>query len=55
MAAKNSIDLDSDPRVIEGTRLLDAPRKLVFAAFSDPKPFGTMVGTQRLHNDYAFL
>ena len=37
MAAKNSIDLDSDPRVIEGTRLLDAPRKLVFAAFSDPK------------------
>ena len=37
MAVKNSIDLDSDPRVIEGTRLLDAPRKLVFAAFSDPK------------------
>lgn len=37
MAAKNSIDLDSDPRVIEGTRLLDAPRNLIFAAFSDPK------------------
>jgi len=37
VAVKNSIDLDSDPRVIEGTRLLDAPRKLVFAAFSDPK------------------
>ena len=37
MAVKNSIDLDSGPRVIEGTRLLDAPRKLVFAAFSDPK------------------
>ncbi len=37
MAVKNSIDLDSDPRVIEGVRLLDAPRKLVFAAFSDPK------------------
>ncbi len=37
MAAKNSIDLDSDPRVIEGTRLFDAPRELVFAAFSDPE------------------
>jgi len=37
VAAKNSIDLESDPRVIEGTRLLDAPRKPVFAAFSDPK------------------
>jgi uncharacterized protein YndB with AHSA1/START domain len=37
VAVKNSIDLDSDPRVIEGTRLLDAPRKLVFAAFGDPK------------------
>jgi uncharacterized protein YndB with AHSA1/START domain len=37
VAVKNSIDLDSDPRVIKGTRLLDAPRKLVFVAFSDPK------------------
>jgi uncharacterized protein YndB with AHSA1/START domain len=37
VAVKNSIDIDSDPRVIEGRRLLDAPRKLVFAAFSDPK------------------
>jgi uncharacterized protein YndB with AHSA1/START domain len=37
VAAKDSIDLDSDPRVIEGTRLLDAPRELVFAAFSDPR------------------
>jgi len=37
VAANNSIDLHSDPRVIEGTRLIDAPRKLVFAAFTDPK------------------
>ena len=44
MAVKNSIDLDSDPRVIEGTRLLDAPRKLVFAAFSDPKHLGQWWG-----------
>jgi uncharacterized protein YndB with AHSA1/START domain len=32
---KNSLDL-SDPLAIVGTRILDAPRELVFAAFSDP-------------------
>ena len=37
MDAKNSIDLDSDPRSIIGSRLLDAPRELVFSAFTDPK------------------
>ena len=37
MAERNSIDLDSDPRAIIGTRVLDAPRTLVFAAWSDPK------------------
>jgi uncharacterized protein YndB with AHSA1/START domain len=37
VAEKNSIDLDSDPRSIVGTRVFDAPRELVFAAFSDPK------------------
>jgi uncharacterized protein YndB with AHSA1/START domain len=37
VVATGSIDLDSDPRVIEGTRRLDAPRELVFAAFSDPE------------------
>ena len=37
MAAKNSIDLTSDPRSIVGSRVFDAPRDLVFAAFSDPK------------------
>lgn len=37
MAARNSIDLDSNPRAIIGSRLFAAPRDLVFAAFTDPK------------------
>lgn len=37
MAAKSSLDLDSDPRSIIGMREFDAPRDLVFAAFTDPK------------------
>jgi uncharacterized protein YndB with AHSA1/START domain len=36
VAEKNSIDL-SDPRSIVGTRVLDAPRELVFSVFTDPK------------------
>ncbi|HEY5305762.1 MAG TPA: SRPBCC family protein [Pseudolabrys sp.] len=38
MSVKNSIDLD-DPLAITGTRVLDAPRELVFAAFTEPKHF----------------
>ena len=37
MAAVDSIDLDRDPRSIIGVREFDAPRDLVFSAFSDPK------------------
>jgi uncharacterized protein YndB with AHSA1/START domain len=37
VAARNSIDLDSDPRAIIGTREFDAPRALVFEAWTDPK------------------
>ncbi len=37
MSARNSIDLDQDPRSIIGTRVLDAPRDLVFSAWTDPK------------------
>ncbi len=37
MAAKNSLDLETDPRSIIGTREFDAPRELVFAAWTDPK------------------
>jgi uncharacterized protein YndB with AHSA1/START domain len=37
MAATNNLDLDSDPKVIVGLRIFDAPRALVFSAFTDPK------------------
>jgi uncharacterized protein YndB with AHSA1/START domain len=37
MAVRSSLDLDSDPRSIIGVREFDAPRDLVFAAFTDPK------------------
>lgn len=37
MALKNSIDLNHDPRSIVGTRVLAAPRALVFSAWTDPK------------------
>jgi len=37
MADGNSIDLARDPRSIIGSRVLDAPRALVFAVFTDPK------------------
>lgn len=37
MSVRNSIDLDSDPRSIIGSRVFDAPRDLVFAAFTDPQ------------------
>jgi uncharacterized protein YndB with AHSA1/START domain len=37
MSTANSIDLDKDPRSIVGTRVFDAPRDLVFSAWTDAK------------------
>jgi uncharacterized protein YndB with AHSA1/START domain len=37
VATRNSIDLDHDPRSIVGTRVLAAPRALVFSVWTDPK------------------
>jgi uncharacterized protein YndB with AHSA1/START domain len=37
VSATSKLDLERDPRSIIGTRVFDAPRELVFAAFSDPK------------------
>lgn len=37
MAARSSLDLETDPCAIVGTRAYDAPRELVFAMFTDPK------------------
>jgi len=36
MGARNSIDLETDPRSIIGSRVFNAPREIVFAAFTDP-------------------
>jgi uncharacterized protein YndB with AHSA1/START domain len=37
VSVRSNLDLEQDPRSIIGTRLLDALRKLVFAAWTDPK------------------
>ena len=37
MAERNSIDIGTDPRVIVGSHVLDAPRALVFSVWTDPK------------------
>jgi uncharacterized protein YndB with AHSA1/START domain len=37
VSARSSVDLDRDPCAIITTRVLDAPRELVFEAWSDPK------------------
>lgn len=37
MGARSSIDLDRDPCAIITTRVYDAPRALVFEAWSDPR------------------
>lgn len=37
MAERNSLDLDRDPRALIATRIFDAPRALVFEAWTDPK------------------
>jgi uncharacterized protein YndB with AHSA1/START domain len=54
VAATSKIDLEQDPRVIVGTREFDAPRDLVFSAWTDPKhlaqwwgPFGFTTTTSR--------
>src|SRR5262245_61006115 len=37
VVARSSIDLDSDPRAMVGMREFDAPRELVWTAWTDPK------------------
>ncbi|HEX3506333.1 MAG TPA: SRPBCC family protein [Xanthobacteraceae bacterium] len=44
MAAVSSLELDQDPRSIIGMRVYDAPRDLVFAAFTDPKHLAQWFG-----------
>jgi len=44
VAATSSIDLDSDPKVMVGTRLVAAPRDLVWSVWTDPKHLGKWWG-----------
>jgi uncharacterized protein YndB with AHSA1/START domain len=44
VAEKFSIDLDSDPTAIIGTRIFDAPRALVFAAWTEPRHLANWFG-----------
>ena len=44
MAEKFSIDLTQDPKVIAGTRIFDAPRALVFAAWTEPRHLAQWFG-----------
>jgi len=37
VSARSSIDLDQDPQAMIGTCVFDAPRDLVFEAWTDPK------------------
>ena len=37
MAEKSEIDLASDPTAMIGTRLIDAPRDLVWSVWTDPR------------------
>jgi uncharacterized protein YndB with AHSA1/START domain len=37
VSVKSNLDLEQDPRSIIGTRVLDAPRELVFSVWTDPK------------------
>ncbi len=53
MSVKNSIDLDTDPRSILGSRVFDAPRELVFAAFTDPKHLAQWWGPDGFTTDDA--
>ena len=37
MDVKDSLDLEQDPRALTGTRVFDAPRDLLWEAWTDPK------------------
>ena len=54
MSARSSLDLDSDPKVIEGVRVFDAPPELVFSCFADPKHIGRWWGPDGFTQDPPF-
>lgn len=44
MAEKFTLDLTQDPKVIAGTRIFDAPRALIFAAWTEPRHLAQWFG-----------
>lgn len=44
MSARNNLDLEQDPRSIIATRVLDAPRELVWTAWTKPEHLGQWWG-----------
>jgi uncharacterized protein YndB with AHSA1/START domain len=42
--ARSSIDLDQEPTAIVGSRVIDAPRDLVWSVWTDPKHLGQWWG-----------
>lgn len=44
MGERSSLDLSSDPKVVAGTRIFDAPRALVFAAWTEPRHLAQWFG-----------
>jgi uncharacterized protein YndB with AHSA1/START domain len=44
VSEKFSLDLTSDPKVVAGTRIFDAPRALVFAAWTEPRHLAQWFG-----------
>ena len=44
MTAKSSIDLESDVKAIVGSRVVDAPRELVWSVWTDPKHLAKLWG-----------
>jgi uncharacterized protein YndB with AHSA1/START domain len=44
VAEKSSIDLESDPKVMLGSRVIDAPRELVWSVWTDPKHLASWWG-----------
>ena len=50
MPARNSIDFDRDPRMIIATRVFNAPRDLVFEAWTDQKHLAQWWGPDGFSN-----
>jgi len=51
VSARNNVDLEQDPRSIIATRVLDAPRELVWTAWTKPEHLAQWWGPDGFSND----